>query len=654
MNDDVASLLDKLIAARRPVEFSGYDPGSGAHYRITVQNGIIHTQPFQASLSEMESNPPGPRVLRIGATRHVFGSEVWPQFQHRDRFEGVSITIQTPNDVTCLIGYPGREIVKLAAESLPAGLVPNLESLASRRRDQGRKVGRAAKDRRSLANPAMIEDLLREWEAAGESVAFEAIHKDAVLPSKSMIELRDGGVPPAVAALWILSRRALAVRPSRSASARHMFATVVPMVFSRLQSAKNVAAALAELAALNSVSDRSPDVVGRRLANLSAAAKFPKAWWRLPRSIALLEDVESLPKAAAWRAVGELLSPKRTKVAGESRPLPARTNKPLESMARIGPTLPLITTEILLTEYGLAGVELGNSLGSKLAGRLPDLLGTALADARRVLGEWIVSLAKKGNLAVGLGSRGHGRGLAHYEPDLRVINLTRKAGDGSLAHELAHFIDHMLSSIGPKGTSMFLSENVMRDPVPEWHPVASAMSRVMKQVRTNSGPRTLNGNPAATRRFRKNWVLKGWETSAGEAQGAFDLLADQYPRQFRLGRKALENAQTLADSLARWTGAPITIRAPFSRDSDFLRQANELGDYWKRPIELFARCFESYVEDTLAARGEVNEFLVAGTREDYSGCRGWPYPQGDERACIGRALAEMVASINSFPDSFLS
>ena len=231
-----------------------------------------------------------------------------------------------------------------------------------------------------------------------------------------------------------------------------------------------------------------------------------------------------------------------------------------------------------------------------------------------------------------------------------MINLTRTAGDGSLAHELAHFIDHMLSSIGPKGATIYLSENVVRDPDTESHPIASAMSRLMRTIRTSSDQRILTGNPEAPRRFRQNWVLEGWETSGGDAQSAFDLLADQYTRKFRLSRKALEYSQILADSLARWTGNSITINTPNSSESKFQRQANELGDYWKRPVELFARCFESYVEDTLTTRGEINEFLVAGTREEYSGCRAWPYPRDDERARISQGIVELVASIKEHLD----
>lgn len=46
------------------------------------------------------------------------------------------------------------------------------------------------------------------------------------------------------------------------------------------------------------------------------------------------------------------------------------------------------------------------------------------------------SIAMGGRLAICFGSRGHGgKATAHYEPGRNVINLTRKYGAGSLAHE---------------------------------------------------------------------------------------------------------------------------------------------------------------------------------------------------------------------------
>lgn len=50
-------------------------------------------------------------------------------------------------------------------------------------------------------------------------------------------------------------------------------------------------------------------------------------------------------------------------------------------------------------------------------------------------------------LAIAFGSRGRGGAVAHYEPLLNVINLTRKKGAGALAHEWFHALDHYIRTL---------------------------------------------------------------------------------------------------------------------------------------------------------------------------------------------------------------
>jgi hypothetical protein len=50
-------------------------------------------------------------------------------------------------------------------------------------------------------------------------------------------------------------------------------------------------------------------------------------------------------------------------------------------------------------------------------------------------------------VAIAVGARGKGNALAHYEPDKKVINLTRSGGAGSLAHEWGHFFDFVVGGV---------------------------------------------------------------------------------------------------------------------------------------------------------------------------------------------------------------
>ena len=57
-------------------------------------------------------------------------------------------------------------------------------------------------------------------------------------------------------------------------------------------------------------------------------------------------------------------------------------------------------------------------------------------------------------LGLAIGARGRSGASAHYEPNEKVINLTRNSGVGSLAHEWGHFFDH---HVGGGGHEQFLS-----------------------------------------------------------------------------------------------------------------------------------------------------------------------------------------------------
>jgi hypothetical protein len=66
----------------------------------------------------------------------------------------------------------------------------------------------------------------------------------------------------------------------------------------------------------------------------------------------------------------------------------------------------------------------------------------ALRDLAGVLGMCPRDICFGGRLALAFGARGHGKAAAHYEPSRHVINLTKTAGAGCLAHEWFHAFDH--------------------------------------------------------------------------------------------------------------------------------------------------------------------------------------------------------------------
>lgn len=76
-------------------------------------------------------------------------------------------------------------------------------------------------------------------------------------------------------------------------------------------------------------------------------------------------------------------------------------------------------------------------------------LGAPIANKNKNADDGLIENAYDGNQALGLafGARGRSKAAAHFEPSLFIINLTRKKGAGSLAHEWMHALDYRLGSL---------------------------------------------------------------------------------------------------------------------------------------------------------------------------------------------------------------
>ena len=104
-----------------------------------------------------------------------------------------------------------------------------------------------------------------------------------------------------------------------------------------------------------------------------------------------------------------------------------------------------VTPEMFQDTFGFRGVEFGNWVDQKK--RQNDLNNAydGLMDLANVLGVPPMALALNGQLALAFGARGKGgagAASAHYESGKAVINLTKKSGAGSLAHEWWHALDN--------------------------------------------------------------------------------------------------------------------------------------------------------------------------------------------------------------------
>lgn len=106
-----------------------------------------------------------------------------------------------------------------------------------------------------------------------------------------------------------------------------------------------------------------------------------------------------------------------------------------------------ITPELFEETFGFRGVQFGTYMSTGDRQKALEDTFDALHDLARVLRVTPEALSLRGTLALAFGARGKGGrnpAAAHYEPRYAVINLTKHAGAGSLAHEWFHALDNMI------------------------------------------------------------------------------------------------------------------------------------------------------------------------------------------------------------------
>lgn len=318
--------------------------------------------------------------------------------------------------------------------------------------------------------------------------------------------------------------------------------------------------------------------------------------WRVittsPRPLYLQEYPAQTRREALGSAKVEIQ--RRLEDQGKARALRRAVTRraPLGEQEREGPDYLGgwdISTEELLATFRLRGVQFGESLSDKEKQRWMNEAFAALHDLARVIGfepAWL-GLGGGGQkaLALAIGARGHGQASAHFEPGLRVINLTRDNGAGGICHEFAHALDH------------HLAVKTFRDgfayPVKEQTFFTEKFSWVDKQ---------LIGRKAAYARF-------------------LDLTNELFATH---GNTFLFQAQGIEE----------------------LKGSRKL--YWSTHSEMWARSFEAFVQDRLQASGESSPWLVHGTlpAEQHEPELS-PYPLGTQRAELNGLWAAFLPALGA-------
>jgi hypothetical protein len=228
-----------------------------------------------------------------------------------------------------------------------------------------------------------------------------------------------------------------------------------------------------------------------------------------------------------------------------------------------------------------------------------------------------INLSMNENLAIGFGAFGRGgKAMATYYPTRQLINLTKRNGDGSVAHEWGHFFDHFINSFELSKLPL-RSENYNELILEKFGSKRKYLTSPKSSLRAD---------------YFKSLVSYIIEKSIPESpfhKSMAGLIA-----MLRFGYNHLD------DSLVSFTQPNSHEKKP--TDSYLYYHSKLQGSYWSNIAEMFARSFECYVYDKLKEQGRVNNYLVSG------GLFSFPvYPQGKERECINKCFDHLIDAMKT-------
>lgn len=339
--------------------------------------------------------------------------------------------------------------------------------------------------------------------------------------------------------------------------------------------------------------------------------------------------------------------------------------------------------EDMVKQFNMKGVEFGNWVDDSSGLYHLKRASEAFSDLADIIGVEDKDVSLNGRLSIAFGARGKAGAVAHYEPDRKVINMTKFGGAGSLAHEWGHAMDNIMYaySHGSAGSLSLASDapQSMGDSDPELKSLyGTLMDAVRKPAPGQSGGVTKISIDSTARPAGSYYPSMRREIEAGDSPETVytrwkDKIDNEYDRAVsrvmnssfvksdKDREKRIKIAQRnhtkelnalphmVAYEMKRKTGAEYKgeIQVPTGKSEYYTRMQEFDGggkSYYAQGCEMFARVFESMIEDKLTAKKRKNNYLVWDTKTS-KGNLDAPFPVGDERKHMHAAMDALLKHI---------
>ncbi|MDO1449523.1 hypothetical protein Q0590_24820 [Rhodocytophaga aerolata] len=309
------------------------------------------------------------------------------------------------------------------------------------------------------------------------------------------------------------------------------------------------------------------------------------------------------------------------------------TKPPLHFIKRAGGIqISDISVKAIQEQFGFKEVEFGNSVSDKRSKEdVRHFLG-AMADLAEMLNLDIKAVNQLGGLSIAFATRGVAGSKAVYFAARKIINLNKNNGDGSTAHEWAHYLDNVISEKDIHRASYTFATHLKVDN----KDMRKAFENLMNIIR-NGDPYT---NETVTVRFRRQ-TTKKYVAYGDTLEECIAKIQKLYPIYARSAEAKSPSVVNYYGYLAHKFNKDV-IEVPMRLStSKYYHISQKMGSkYWIEPHELFARAFESFILRKLEAEGRTNNYLVSIEK---NGDPARPYPFGKEAELIDAEIENVIA-----------
>lgn len=379
------------------------------------------------------------------------------------------------------------------------------------------------------------------------------------------------------------------------------------------------------------------------------------------------------PKPNDWSWF-EAEKPKSERRTDEGK-LTINKKEPLRYIKRTGGyAIGDITPDQLKTKFGYIAVNYGDYVNDIWSKQHTKFYLQAMSDLGEIFNINIKELNELGKLGIVFGGKGRPGHLAAYFPQTKDINLTKANGDGSVAHEYAHYFDNVAVDLDKKRAEPYLAtehiDNVQNERLkkafqdiltffqkgnPEVTPKLVVEFFAKKQDLAPSFAIYKNGSWNNVKVEIKDTI----EETISQYQDLYVFDSGKYQTQLRVlgyiidkfGLKSYDIPITLKTSLYYQKSRYNVFKYCYPKynkynpeRTDTVIAGNERTFYWTSNYELFARAWETIAYKKLLDKNRRSDYLVSGIEMADIKVEGYqnPYPAGLELEYLEKLYDELI------------